>query len=69
MIEIFSDIKEEVKRAAEVAWLIASKSSNPATAATFLDTVTNYYKNTLSQEESEYLQFYFNLKIMEEQEK
>ncbi len=69
MIEVFKDIKKEVKQAAETAWFIALKQNNPATAATFLNTVTNYYNKILSKEEREYLQFYFNLKMMEEQNK
>ena len=63
MQEIFSNISNEVKEIAQVAWNLAMMQKNPAAAADFLNNVTNYYRNTCTDEEIEFLQFYFNMKM------
>ena len=63
MIEIFTNISEEVKDTAEMAWQLALSHEKPIDAAEFLNIVTEYYKKTYSEEEIEFLQFYFQMKL------
>lgn len=59
MTEIFKNISNETKELAAMAWRITMAQKNPADAANFLNTVTEYYRNILTEEEIEFLQFYF----------
>ena len=63
MTELYPNISDEVKEIAQTAWRIALAQKNPLDAAGFLNNVTNYYSNTLTQEEIEFLQFYFNIQM------
>jgi len=63
MTEIFSDISETVKDIAKTAWSIARAQKNPLDAAEFLNNVTNYYSNILTEEEVDFLRFYFQLQM------
>lgn len=63
MQEIFKGVRDEVKETASSAWRLATMQSDPIKAAEFLDNVTRYYSNSFSEEEIEFLQFYFNMKM------
>jgi len=63
MQEIFENISNNVKEIADVAWRLASAQKNPLEAAKFLDNVTNYYDKIMTEEEIEFLRFYFNMKM------
>ena len=63
MTEIFEDISDEIKQLAEGAWAITLSQENPIKAAEFLNSVTNYYTNILTEREMEFLQFYFQMKM------
>ena len=63
MLELFNNIRQEVKDTAESAWHLAIVQRDPARAADFLDNVTNYYRNLYTDEEIEFLQFYFKMKV------
>ena len=63
MTELYPDISDELRGLAETAWTVAKVQKTPMDAATFLNNVTNYYGRTLSEEEAEFLQFYFNLQM------
>lgn len=63
MTEIFDNISDETKEIAQLAWTIAMAQNNPATAASFLNSVTEYYRNILTEVEVEFLQFYFNMRM------
>ena len=63
MEEIFKNISNEVKEIAAVAWKLALSQKDPVNAAKFLDTVTNYYKNIYTEDEIEFLQFYFKMQM------
>lgn len=63
MTEIFENIRQEVKETARIAWNLAVKYTDPSKAAEFLNTVTNYYKNLYTEEEIEFLQFYFKMQM------
>lgn len=65
MMEIFEHIRPEVKTTAEGAWelTMASASHNPIKAAELLNTIVEYYKVLWTQEEVEFLQFYFRMKM------
>lgn len=63
MLELFSNVSDEIKSAAEAAWQIAC-TKNPVMAAEFLSDITNYYRAlNRSPEEIKFLQFYFNMKM------
>lgn len=63
MIEIYKNVRPEVKETAETAWNLAMVQSDPAKAAQFLNFVTEYYRYVYTDEEIEFLQFYFNMKL------
>ena len=63
MTELYPDISDELRGLAETAWTVAKVQKTPMDAAAFLNNVTNYYGRTLSEEEAEFLQFYFNLQM------
>lgn len=63
MTELFTNVGAVAKKIAETAWKLASTQKDPLRAATFLDNVTNYYSNLLTEEEIEYLRFYFSMKL------
>ena len=63
MQELFNNVRQEVKDTAESAWNLAIAQHGPVRAADFLDNVTNYYRNIYTDEEIEFLQFYFKMKV------
>ena len=63
MEEIFKNVRQEVKETAELAFNIALRQNNPIKAADFLNTVTNFYKHLYTEEEIEFLRFYFTLHL------
>ena len=63
MTEIYANVRDDVKRIGEFAWKVALAQSNPADAANFLNNVTNYYKHYYTEEEIEFLQFYFHTQM------
>jgi len=63
MTEIFANVSNTIKDVAEKAWYLASKMQDPVMASDFLDNVTNYYSYLCTEEEIEFLQFYFNMKL------
>lgn len=63
MTEIYSNVRDEVKTVAELSWKIAMALNNPLEAANFLNNVTNFYRNSYTEEEIEFLQFYFNVQM------
>lgn len=63
MTEIYNDISEETKEIARLAWKVAMAQNNPASAADFLSNITEYYRNSLTEEEIEFLRFYFKMQM------
>ena len=63
MQEIFKDVRNEVKSVAKTAWNLALVQPDAWKAAEFLNALTNYYKNLYTEEEIEFLQFYFNMQL------
>ena len=63
MTEIYDDISEETKEIARLAWRVALAQNNPADAADFLSNITEYYRNSLTEEEIEFLRFYFKMQM------
>lgn len=63
MTEIFENVSQEIKDIARIAWNLAITQTDPSKAAEFLNTVTNYYKNLYTEEEIEFLQFYFKMQM------
>ena len=63
MTEIYANVRDDVKKIGELAWKIALAQNNPADAANFLNNVTNYYTHYYTEEEIEFLRFYFNMKM------
>ena len=65
MLELFEHIRPEVKDTAAGAWNLTINQHTPAEAAELLNTIVEYYKIIWTQEEVEFLQFYFKMKMME----
>ena len=63
MNEIYKDVSDEVKEIARLAWSVAVAQKDPLHASNFLHSVTEFYKQSLTEEEIEFLQFYFNLQM------
>ena len=63
MTEIFQNVSDEAKEIAELSWRVASIQKTPLEAANFLANVTSYYSNILTEEEVEFLQFYFKMQM------
>lgn len=63
MIELFKNVSNEIREIAKTAWEIAVAQKNPATAAEFLNSVTELYRNYYTEEEIEFLQFYFQTQM------
>ena len=63
MTEIFQNVSEEAKEYARIAWRLGMLQSNAVAAANFLHEATEYAKETLTEEEVEFLQFYFKMQM------
>ena len=63
MIEIFADISDDIKQKAEAAWNEAINKHNPIAAASYLSDITESYRETWTEEEIEFLQFYFQMRM------
>ena len=63
MQELFENVRDEVKSVAKTAWNLALVQPDSLQAANFLNAITNYYKHIYTEEEIEFLQFYFNMKM------
>lgn len=63
MTEIYANVRDDVKKIGEFAWKVALAQKNPIDASEFLNNVTNYYKHYYTEEEIEFLRFYFNMKM------
>ena len=63
MEEIFKNVSDSVKGIASTVWSLAMAQDNPIKAAEFLNTATNYYDKMLTDEEIDFLRFYFNMKM------
>ena len=63
MVEIFADISDDVKRKAELIWKLSIGQSNPIKAAKLLNQFTEYYRKRWTEEEVDFLQFYFQTQM------
>ena len=63
MTEIFENISDDVKNKAEVIWRIAIAQPDALAAAEYLHGMTEYFKNKWTEEEVDFLRFYFNMKM------
>ena len=65
MTELFTHISQEVKDTAKGAWELTMEQNEPMQAAELLNAVVEYYKLIWTEEEVEFLQFYFKMKMRE----
>lgn len=65
MTEIFTNINQNTKELAEVLWMIAQAQPTPIAALNYINSNLNYCRNFLSNEEMDFLEFYFNMKMEE----
>ena len=63
MTEIFENISDDVKNKAEIIWQIAIAQPDALAAAEYLHGMTEYFKNKWTEEEVDFLRFYFNMKM------
>lgn len=62
MIELFPTISEELRQQAADVWELA-KTMTAVKAASFLDAYTNIFSIGHTEEETDFLRFYFNLQM------
>lgn len=60
MVEIFSNIPEQVKQGAELIFNAALKTHDAIQMTTMLN---DYVNNCIDEEEREFINFYFNLRM------
>ena len=60
MTELFPDVSEKVRGNAEIAWKLAQTFHDPLTVAKFLN---DYTEAAPTDEERDFLHFYFNLQM------
>ncbi len=63
MTELFNNIRQEVKNTAASVWKLTIAQNTPTEAAKLLNTIVEYYKLIWTQEEVEFLQFYFQMQM------
>lgn len=63
MTELFTNVSFDARLIAEMTWDIAATIKNPTEAAEFLSSVTEFYSNKLTEEEVDFLRFYFSMKL------
>ena len=63
MTEIFENISDDIKDKAEIMWKIAIGQPNAFAAAEYLHGMTEYFKNRWTDEEVDFLRFYFNMRM------
>jgi hypothetical protein len=62
MTELFSNISEEIRQNAANTWELATTMS-AVNAANFLNIYTNIFSLSHTEEETDFLRFYFNLQM------
>jgi hypothetical protein len=62
MIELFPNISEEIRQHAADTWEL-TKTMSAVNAANFLDIYTNIFSLNHTEEETDFLRFYFNLQM------
>jgi len=63
MQELFENVRDEVKSVAKTAWNLALVQPDALKAAEFLNAITNYYRHIYTEEEIDFLQFFFNVQL------
>ena len=63
MVEIFADISDDVRKKAELIWKLSIGQNNPIKAAKLLNQFTEYYRKRWTEEEVDFLQFYFQTQM------
>lgn len=63
MTEIFTNINDDLKKKAEIIWNMTLTYNNPREAAEFLHLMTEEYRKVLTDEEMDFLQFYFQMQM------
>ena len=63
MTEIFTNINNDIKNKADIIWKLTLGQKNPVSASYFLNNIINYYRNKLTEEEINFLQFYIQMQM------
>lgn len=63
MIELYSDINDTIKEDAETIWNIALSMNNAHKAAKYLNDSIALYRDTHTEEEVDFLDFYFQMQM------
>ena len=63
MTELFTDISDKVKQRAEFIWRMTLTYDNALEAAKFLNQMTEYHRKIYTDEEMDFLQFYFQMQM------
>lgn len=62
MIELFPDISDQIRKEIAEVWDMA-RSMSPLDASNFLNTYTTIFEAGHTPEETDFVQFYFNLQM------
>lgn len=66
MTEIYANVRDRLKDDLEAAWSLVLQQKDPISAVDFLNKATEYLTTTcISEEEVDFIRFYFNLKMAE----
>ncbi len=63
MVELFTDIKDEVKQTASFIWRMAKLQSNPIHAGEFIDTSIKYLEQIYTEDEMNFVHFYLQMQM------
>ena len=63
MTEIFTNVPDKVKNTAEIIWNLTLLRDNALDAAKFLHKMTEQYRKIYTDEEMDFLQFYFQMQM------
>ncbi len=63
MTEIFTNISDKIKNTAQIIWNMTLLQDTPLDSALFLHKMTEHYRKQLTDEEMDFLQFYFQMQM------
>ena len=62
MEELYPNISKEIRDEVAMAWRVA-RTMQPLESANFINTYTNYFATHHTEEETDFVRFYFNLQL------
>ena len=63
MVELYSDISQDIREEAKALWLIALAQKDAKEAAKYLNNAVEVFRQTHTEEEVDFIQFYFETQM------